>query len=120
MALDHVTLEIPVGRLADCAAFWELLGWERVQLPEQFAERNAWVIHGRTAIHLITTDAPVVPPTGHAAVVVEPYEETVARMREAGFDAEPQTEFWGAARAYLRDPAGHRVEIMAAPPPYPE
>src|SRR5262249_41887685 len=59
VALDHVTLEIPVKRLADCAAFWELLGWERVQLPEQFADRNAWVIDGRTAIHLIASDEPV-------------------------------------------------------------
>ena len=54
-------------------------------------------------------------------MVVERYEETVERLRDGRLrGSEPQTEFWGAARAYLRDPAGHRVEIMAAPPPYAE
>jgi hypothetical protein len=90
---------------------------KQFELPERYAGQVAWVHRGGTSIHLIVSDEPVVPPTGHAAVVVDSYEATVDRLRADGFDPEPQTEHWGAARAYLRDSAGHRVEILAAPPP---
>jgi catechol 2,3-dioxygenase-like lactoylglutathione lyase family enzyme len=56
-------------------------------------------------------------PKGHVAVVAPAFDETVAALRAAGFDPEPRTPHWGAARAYVRTPAGHRVELMAAPPP---
>ncbi len=117
MSLHHVSLEVPAERLEDCVGFWTLLGFERFELPAEYAGQVAWVHHGGTSIHLLVTDDPVVPKTGHAAVVIDPYEATLERLRANGFEAEPQTEFWGAARAYLRDPAGHRVEVMAAPPP---
>jgi len=118
VAIDHVTLEISAENVADCVAFWELLGFVRVPLPEEFATRNAWMYHGGTTIHLLSTDDdPVIPPVGHAAVVLDAYDATLETLREAGFPAEPQTKYWGAARAYLTDPAGHRVEVMAGPPP---
>ena len=111
MGLDHVSLELPPDRLADCVSFWSLLGFEPVQLPDEFAGRVAWVIRGRTAIHLIVTDDdPVIRP---------PRRGDVGSVAAAGFEPEPQTEYWGAARAFVREPAGHRVEVMAAGPPYP-
>jgi catechol 2,3-dioxygenase-like lactoylglutathione lyase family enzyme len=42
---------------------------------------------------------------------------TLEALRRAGFEPEPRREHWGAPRCFVRDPAGHRVEIMAAPPP---
>ena len=66
---------------------------------------------------MLVTDEPVIPPTGHAAVVLDSYEATLDRLRAAGFEPDPRTEYWGAARAYVRDPAGHTVEVMAAAPP---
>jgi catechol 2,3-dioxygenase-like lactoylglutathione lyase family enzyme len=62
-------------------------------------------------------DDPVVLPAGHFAVVVDDYDRTLERLRAAGFDPESRDEHWGAARAFVRDPAGNRVELMAAPPP---
>ena len=117
MSLHHVSLEVPADRLGDCVGFWTLLGFEPFELPEEYAGQVAWVHRKGTSIHLIVTDEPVVPAIGHAAVVIDSYEDTLDRLRAGGFEAEPQTEYWGAARAYLRDPAGHRVEVMAAPPP---
>lgn len=117
MPIDHVTLEVSAEQLGDCVALWKVLDFVQVPLPEEYANRNAWMYHGGTTIHLLVTDAPVVPPVGHAAVVLESYETTSDSLREAGFEPRPQTEFWGAARAYITDPAGHTVEIMAAPPP---
>jgi catechol 2,3-dioxygenase-like lactoylglutathione lyase family enzyme len=111
-------LEVPVDRLEDCVGFWGLLDFERFDLPAEFAHQVAWVHRKGTSIHLLVTDEePVIPPTGHAAVVLDDYEAKLDRLRAEGFEAEPQTEYWGAPRAYLRDPAGHRVEVMAAPPP---
>jgi catechol 2,3-dioxygenase-like lactoylglutathione lyase family enzyme len=117
VSLHHVSLEVSADRLDECVSFWKLLGFEPFELPAEYAGQVAWVHRKGTSIHLIVTDDPVVPKTGHAAVVVEPYDATLDRLRGSGFQADPQTEFWGAPRAYLRDPAGHRVEVMAAPPP---
>jgi catechol 2,3-dioxygenase-like lactoylglutathione lyase family enzyme len=76
-----------------------------------------WVERGGTQVHLLYSDDPVVPPSGHLAVVVDDYDMTIERLRAAGFDPEPRAEQWGAPRSFVRDPAGHRVELMSAPPP---
>jgi len=62
-------------------------------------------------------DDPVRLPHGHFAVVVEEYDRVLSLLRDAGFDPGPRKEHWGAPRAFVRDPAGNRVELMAAPPP---
>ncbi len=117
MTLHHVSLEVSADRLADCVAFWMLLDFEPFELPDQFAGQVAWVHRRGTSIHLLVTGEPVIPRAGHAAVILDSYEDALDRLRAAGYAPEPQTEFWGAARAYVRDPVGHTVEVMAAPPP---
>jgi hypothetical protein len=54
---------------------------------------------------------------GHAAVVAPDHAETKQRLREAGFAVEDTRHLWGADRAFAIAPGGHRVEVMAAPPP---
>jgi catechol 2,3-dioxygenase-like lactoylglutathione lyase family enzyme len=72
----------------------------------------------RTQVHLMFVDGePVVPADGHTAVVVEDYEGVLAALRDGGFEPESRSEHWGAPRCFVRDPIGHRVEVMAAPPP---
>ena len=44
-------------------------------------------------------------------------ELTSQRLRDAGFEVEDTRQLWGADRAFAIAPGGHRVEIMAAPPP---
>jgi hypothetical protein len=61
-------------------------------------------------------DEPVAPPSGHVAVVAADYEATLQRLHAKGFEAEPRAEHWGSPRAFVRCPAGHRVEVMAFPP----
>jgi catechol 2,3-dioxygenase-like lactoylglutathione lyase family enzyme len=67
-------------------------------------------------VHLLLTGDPVAPPRGHAAVHAPAYAETLARLAAAGHTPEPRAEHWGAPRAFVRSPGGHRVEVMAAPP----
>ena len=116
LALQHVTLEVPPAEIGRSVELWELLGFERVEPPPALAGAFVWMEREGTQIHLERNDSPVVPPHGHAAVVVEDFDATVGRLRKAGFDVTPGREHWGASRAKALAPARHVVELMAAPP----
>ena len=115
--IQHVTFEVAPADLESCVAFYTLLGFARVEPPPSLAERATWVERAGTQVHLMRVEEPVTMPRGPVAVVVERYEETLASVRAAGFEAEPRPEHWGAPRAFVRDPAGNRVELMAFGPP---
>ena len=51
--------------------------------------------------------------TGHRGYIGV---EMATALRDAGHDVEPRAEHWGSPRAYVRDPAGNLVELMAFPP----
>ena len=114
--LQHATLEIRREQLDDCVSFYALLGFERVEPPLSLAEGAAWLQRGATQIHLMWVEEPVALPRGHVAVVVDDYEATCRSLGEAGHEPEPRREHWGSPRAYVRDPAGNLVELMAFPP----
>jgi catechol 2,3-dioxygenase-like lactoylglutathione lyase family enzyme len=117
VTLQHVSLEVRRDDVPAELRFWALLGFEEVAPPGTLGEIAAWAQRAGTQIHLLFADAPVVPPGGHAAVVVDDFDATVSALREAGFDPRERTRQWGAARAFVHSPAGHTVELMAEPPP---
>lgn len=115
--LQHASLEVRAADADACVRFWGLLGFAEVELPsEALRGKTRWVERQGTQIHLLLTDDPVAPPQGHVAVVAPGYDATLDALREAGFAPEPRTEHWGAGRAFVRDPAGHRVEVMERAP----
>ncbi len=114
--IEHVAIEVHEADLEACVRFWALLGFERIDPPAALAARVAWVQAGATTVHLLFVDEPVVPAAGHVAVVVADYEATLAALREAGFQPAPRTPYWSSPRAFVRSPAGHRVELMAFGP----
>ncbi|MBW3607374.1 MAG: VOC family protein [Actinobacteria bacterium] len=114
--IAHVAIEVREADVAACVRFWALLGFEHVQAPAALAARATWVQSGPTQIHLLYADEPVVAPKGHVAVVAGDYEATLAALREAGFEPQPRSEYWGSPRAFVRCPGGHRVELMAFAP----
>ena len=114
--IQHVTLEVRREQAEECAAFWALLGFERVQPPESLADRALWLQHGPTQVHLMWVEDPVALPRGHVAVVLEDWEGTLGSLRAAGHGPEPRREHWGSPRAYVHDPAGNLVELMAFAP----
>lgn len=114
--LQHVTLEVAAEDVERSLTFWRLLGFARVEPPPALAETFAWVEREGTQIHLERNSSPIVPPHGHAAVVVADFDGTVERLRAAGFEVRPGREHWGAARAKALAPGGHTVELMAAAP----
>ena len=114
--IQHVSLEVRPSDGDACVAFWALLGFEEVDPPGRLGDVSRWVQRHGTQVHLLFTDGPVVPPQGHVAVVAEDHDATLERLRASGFAPDPREEHWGAARAFVRCPAGHRVEVMARPP----
>ena len=103
------------GDVETAVGFFELLGFERVEPPATLREFT-WVEREGTHVHLMPEEEPTVPSPGHLAVVVDDFEGTVARVREAGFEIEAKREHWGQPRALAIAPGGHRVELMASPP----
>ena len=114
--IQHVGLEVARTAAGEEVEFWALLGFREVAPPASLRERARWVELGGFQVHLLFADAPVVPVLGHAAIVVADYDAVIARLRAAGHAAEPRAEHWGAPRTQVHTPAGHRVELMAAPP----
>jgi catechol 2,3-dioxygenase-like lactoylglutathione lyase family enzyme len=117
--LHHVSLEVPPDEAGRSIEFWRLLGFAPVDSPEPLGDRVRWLEHEGTQIHLILTEDHTAPVLGHVAVVTPDVEATLKALRDAGFEAEPNRELWGAKRGFAIGPGGHRVELMASPPPAP-
>ena len=119
--LQHVSLEVRPDQVRDCVAFWELLGFTEIEPPPILRDRFTWVERDGTHIHLVPVDDPAVSKEGHTAVVAPEGETTVQTLGEHGFEPRPGSNAWDAPRWFVTDPAGHRVEVMSAPPvpPWP-
>ncbi len=115
--LQHVAHETRPADVDALLAFWALLGFTAVEPPPGLQGRTAWVQRAGTQIHLLFSDDPVVPRAAHTAVVADDYDATLDALRAAGHPVEPRAEHWGAARVFVTDPSGHRIEVMSSPPP---
>lgn len=114
--LHHVAIEVHRADAPRCRDFYRQLGFEEVAPPASLRDRALWLERRGTQVHLLFADRPTLPEEGHLALVVDDYDATLAALREAGYEAHPRREHWGSARTVVRDPAGHRVELMAHPP----
>ncbi len=113
--IHHVALETPRPGADAEVAFWGLLGFREVAPPPALRERARWLEREGTQVHVMFADA--ARPAGHVAVVAPgDHAAVLDALRAAGHPVDPRAEHWGAARAYVRSPAGHLVEVMAAPP----
>ena len=120
--LQHVTLEVAPDKVRDCVAFWALLGFDEMDPPPLLRARFTWVQREGTQIHLVPVDDPTQPAReGHVAIVAPDYEDVLRALAERGFALREGTNAWDAPRTFVRDPAGHQVEVMSAPPlpPWP-
>lgn len=114
--LHHVGIEVAPGDIPRSVELWEVLGFEQVEPPSTLAEFT-WLEREGTQVHLMPTESPTVPPRGHTAIVVADFDQVLAELGEHGFEVERRREHWGVPRALVIAPSGHRVELMAAPPP---
>lgn len=113
--LHHVGVEVRPGEIERSVELWEALGFEQVEPPVTLREYT-WLEREGTQVHLMPTESPAVPPRGHTAIVVADFAQALTNLGERGFEVERRREHWGASRALVIAPGGHRVELMAAPP----
>ena len=123
--IDHVNFQMPERLARECATFYELLGFARMEPPAELGQRSIWLSGGTAALHLefaladgsAVSVAPLGGP-GHVAIVVPEYARVRAALRAAGVTVDQRTEYWNSPRCFVADPAGNRLELMEfAPPP---
>jgi catechol 2,3-dioxygenase-like lactoylglutathione lyase family enzyme len=119
--LHHASLELRRDAADAEVAFWALLGYTEVPTPSpELAGKTRWVQDSNgfaQQIHLLFADVPTIPHEAHVAIVRHAYDEQLAALRAAGVEVLVRREYWGSPRCFVRSPAGHRVEVMQAPPP---
>jgi catechol 2,3-dioxygenase-like lactoylglutathione lyase family enzyme len=113
--LDHVQLAMPRGREDEAEAFYAgLLGFVRVPKPEPLASRGGcWFTRGATALHLGVEDDFRPARKAHPAFVVRGLPALVATLEGAGVGVRPNPDAEAGQGAYVDDPFGNRIELIA-------
>ena len=115
LGLDHVQLAMPPGGEAEAEAFYSgLLGFERVPKPPPLAARGGcWFVRGAVAVHLGVEENFRPARKAHPALVVRDLPALEAALRAAGVDVRPNPDAVPGGGAYVDDPFGNRIELMA-------
>ncbi len=115
--IHHASLEVSADDQPGEVRFWEALGFRQVEPPEGLAGGGTvWLERDGFQVHLVPVEDPVIPPSGHLALVEPELERRSDALAQAGFEFSPATPHWGEARVKARSPAGHLVELMSGPP----
>ena len=114
--LHHVSIEVDPSDADDFAALLRTFGFEPVESPDPLGDAVRWFENEGSQVHLILTEAATAPVLGHAAFVAPDLEATLAAIGELGLEVQEARELWGARRAFVLAPSGHRIELMAKPP----
>ena len=114
--LDHVQLAMPPGREMQAEAFYAgVLGLERVPKPPPLAARGGcWFHHGHIAVHLGVEEDFRPARKAHPAFVVDDLAALRRACEEAGIEVRPNPDAELGRGAYLDDPFGNRIELIAA------
>ena len=114
MRFHHVNVVVPPGRTDDVVPFYvDVLGLRRVPKPTHGVDQSgAWFdIDDSTQLHVSERDGDV-HPQSHFGLVVDDFDATLRRLRDAGAPWEDQADIFGGRRGFTRDPVGNRVEIL--------
>jgi catechol 2,3-dioxygenase-like lactoylglutathione lyase family enzyme len=113
--LDHVQLAMPPGREAEAEAFYSgLLGLTRMPKPVPMAARGGcWFGAGPVALHLGVEEDFRPARKAHPALVVRDLTALRTALRDAGVEVRPNPDAPPGAGAYVDDPFGNRIELVA-------
>ena len=113
--IDHVQLAMPPGGEEAARGFYrDLLGMREEAKPAELAARGGcWFRSGSVRLHLgVETDFRPARKA-HPALRVAGFEALVAALHQAGCAMREDGEFEGAARIYVDDPFGNRIELIS-------
>ena len=113
--IDHVQLAMPLGGEDAARGFYRaLLGMDEELKPAELAARGGcWVRSGAVRLHLGVEADFRAARKAHPALRVSGFEALVAGLRGAGCAVHEDGAFEGAARVYVDDPFGNRIELIA-------
>lgn len=112
--LDHVQLAMPPGGEAEARAFYAgLLGLPEVPKPPALAARGGcWFESPAIKLHL-GVEADFRPAKkAHPALLVDDLAALARELEGAGLAVIPDDALEGAARCFVHDPFGNRIELI--------
>jgi catechol 2,3-dioxygenase-like lactoylglutathione lyase family enzyme len=118
VGIDHVQVAAPVGGEAQARGFYGgLLGLPELEKPAVLEARGGcWFACGPQQLHIGVSD-PFAPATkAHPALRLRDapaLAELVERLEAAGCPTRRDVDLPGVARAFVDDPFGNRVELVA-------
>jgi catechol 2,3-dioxygenase-like lactoylglutathione lyase family enzyme len=116
--IDHVQVAAPQGCEPQARAFYTgLLGLAELEKPAALAARGGcWFACGAQQLHVGVSE-PFAPATkAHPALRVRDAAALAvlcAELGEAGCPTRRDVELPGVARAFVDDPFGNRIELVA-------
>jgi catechol 2,3-dioxygenase-like lactoylglutathione lyase family enzyme len=117
LRVDHVQLAMPPGEEERARAFYAgILGMDEIAKPPELAQRGgAWFVSGDVQIHLGVEPDFVAAKKAHPALRCADYSALVESLKARYVDVQQDRLPFadGAAHAYLNDPFGNRIEIIA-------
>jgi catechol 2,3-dioxygenase-like lactoylglutathione lyase family enzyme len=116
LAFDHVQLAMPPDREDDARAFYVSV-CEMTELPKppELAGRGgAWFASGDLQLHLGIERGFQPSAKAHPAVLCADLDGLLVRLRTAGYDVREDAAVPGMRRAFVNDPFGNRIELIAA------
>ena len=104
----------PGGEDAARGFYRDLLGMIEEAKPTQLAARGGcWFRSGAVRVHLGAEADFRAARKAHPALRVDGFEALVDDLRRAGCTVRKDGSFEGAARVYVDDPFGNRIELIA-------
>jgi catechol 2,3-dioxygenase-like lactoylglutathione lyase family enzyme len=113
-----VQIAAPAGCEQQARAFYGgLLGLPELEKPDVLAARGGcWFACGRQQLHVGVSDAFAPATKAHPALRVrdaETLEALLAELGAAGYETRRDVELPGLGRAFVDDPFGNRIELVA-------
>lgn len=118
VGIDHVQVAAPPGCEEQARAFYgDLLGLRELQKPAVLEARGGcWFACGELQLHVGVTEAFAPATKAHPALRVRDpraLEALLGRLGDAGFAGRRDLALPGLERAFVDDPFGNRVELVA-------
>jgi len=116
--IDHVQVAAPPGCETEARAFYgDLLGLPELDKPAALAGRGGcWFACGQQQLHVGVSE-PFAPATkAHPAFQLRDTDALtalIARLEAAGCPTRSDVDLPGSARAFVDDPFGNRIELVA-------
>ncbi|HKG48469.1 MAG TPA: VOC family protein [Pyrinomonadaceae bacterium] len=117
ITLHHVNVTVPPELERDAKQFYaDVVGLKQVPKPSGSRQSGAWYEIGGNQLHLSVENEDSGPLSSrHVCFSVADVKAAEARFREASVEIIPDARpVEGAARFYVRDPAGNMLEIVQA------